>query len=223
MVNVLLSRSSALNYLFVKNVLDEILKPNMKVVVIAFSFFGNLTKEEYNQTYSDNSEYVVKINENFNDYGITNISWLKYYDMTTDLMISLIKEADILYYPGGAPDLMFERIKEKKIFDALKSFDKIIIGSSAGSMIQLDNYHISKDNEYFKYSMNEGMGYINNMFVEVHYRRRKKQKSSLRKVRRLYKKDTYIIPDDGAIIKINEKIITLGTARKFSNKKGIIK
>lgn len=218
-----MSRSSAINAPFAMNEVKKYLKPNMKVAIIGFSFFGNLTSKEYFDIYGPNNEYQDKLKNNFSDYGIKELNWVYYYGQSLEESLKIINESDILYFPGGAPDLMFARIKERGLLDILKNFKGIVIGSSAGAMIQLETFHISKDNEYFKFSLNEGLGYIQNFFIEVHYRRKRVQKSSLRKMRRKFKKPIYTIPDNGMIIVNNKNVITLGEAKLFSNRKGIIK
>lgn len=221
-INILMSRSSALTAPYAEVVLKDILKKEMNVVVLGFSFFGDLSKEQYFKYYGKDSEYALKIANSFKVYNISNINWLYYFDMSHEESLKLIKNADILYLPGGAPDLMYERIVNKGLLEILSNFNKIIIGSSAGAMIQLSKYHISPDNEYKKFSLNNGLSYLNNFFIEVHYNRRKKQKSSMRKVRRTFKKPIYTIPDDGLlIIKNKSEIITLNTAKKMYNSKGI--
>ncbi|MDY0276945.1 MAG: Type 1 glutamine amidotransferase-like domain-containing protein [Acholeplasma sp.] len=217
MINILMSRSSALTKEWAFDHLKNILKSDMKVVVLGFSFFGDLTEKRYFEEYGENSEYQEKIKAIFSLYKISNIDWIYYYKMSHSDMIKLIRSADILYYPGGAPDLMMKRIVEKNIFNELKSFDKIIIGSSAGAMIQLKNYHISPDNEYFKYSENEGLEYVDDLFIEVHFRRRRKQKSSMRKINRKYKMPIYVIPDDGMLIVNNKVVTTLNAASLYYN------
>lgn len=223
MINILMSRSGALNATWAKDELNKHLKPKMKVVIVGFSFFNNLDEVTYFNEYGQNSEYQLKLTNNFLEYGINDINWLYYYQQTKAEMVELINSADVLYFPGGAPDLMFERIKEKAILENLKNFKGIVIGSSAGAMIQLANYHISKDQEYFKFSFNEGLGYLDDFFIEVHYRRRRPQKSSMRKVRKTYKKPVYIIPDDGMIVVSDSQILTLGSAKLYytKNKKSI--
>lgn len=223
MINILMSRSSALNASWASGTLSNYLKPNMKVAVIGYSFFGNLSEENYFDYYGENSEYQQKINDNFKEYGIKDVKWVYYYNQSLEEMTKIIKDSNILYFPGGAPDLMFDRINEKGLVDVLKAHEGIVIGSSAGAMIQLEKYHISPDNEYFKFSLHEGLGYLKDFFIEVHYRRRVKQKSSLRKMRRLFGKDIYTISDDGILVVDNNKFICLNEAKHFSNKKGIVK
>lgn len=223
MTNILMSRSGALNSSWAINETSKIIKKGMKVAVVGFSFFHSLSKEEYQAVYNANSEYNLKIDEMFLSFGVTDVNWIYYYDMSKAEMVKLIKEADILYFPGGAPDLMYERIVEKDILEELKSFNKIVIGSSAGAMIQLGHFHISPDNEYFKFSEHQGLGYLNDFFIEVHYARRKKQKSSMRKMRKNYLKPIYTICDNGMIIVKSDIIITLNEAKMYYNRKGIVK
>lgn len=222
-INVLMSRSGGLTAAYAIDELKKIIKPKMKVAIIGFSFFNNLSEEDYFNYYGKDSEYAMKMAELFKFYDVTDVNWIFYYKQSLDEQIKLINDADILYYPGGAPDLMFERIKEKNLLEKLKAFKGIIIGSSAGAMIQLETYHISKDNEYSKFSLNEGLGYINNFFIEVHYRRRKKQKSSLRKMNKTFKKPLYIIPDDGILIYKDNAVATLGSAKMAYDGKGVVK
>lgn len=217
MINILMSRSSALIETWSREKLTNILKPNMNVVVLGFSFFGNLSEDKYFEMYDQNSEYYTKIANNFLEYGINNINWIYYFNTSKEESIRLIENADILYLPGGAPDLMIDRIKEKELINQLKAFDGIVIGSSAGAMIQLEKYHISIDNEYKKFSEEEGLGYIKDFFIEVHFRRRKKQKSSMRYMRKKYLKPVYIIPDDGMLIIKDNKVLTLNTAKMYYN------
>lgn len=223
MTNILMSRSGALISDFAIPTLKTIIKPNMKVVILGFSFFGNLNEADYFDEYGKDSEYANKMSFLFEQYDISDVNWLYYYNSDISDAEKLLKEADILYIPGGAPDLMMKRIIDKGLLEIIKSFDKIIIGSSAGSMIQLAKFHISPDNEYNKFSLHKGLGYIDEFFIEVHYRRRRKQKSSMRKMRKTYLKPIYSIPDDGIIVKQGNKITTLGTAKKIYTKHGINK
>lgn len=223
MINILMSRSGALVSDYAIDYTKKYFKENMKVVIIGYSHFGNLSKEKYDEYYGVNSEYQEKMRAIFKVFNITDVTWVSYFDNDISKIKELIKSADILYYPGGAPDLMMDRIIEKGLLEDLKAFDKIVVGSSAGAMVQLNIYHISPDYDYHKFSENMGLGYIDNFFIEVHYRRRTKQKSSMRLIRRKYKKPIYIIPDDGMLIVDNGSVISLNSAKKLYNEKGLVK
>lgn len=224
MINILSSRS-----LFaeenVYKILKHYIKPHFKVVVLGFSFFGDYHEEKYNLEFHENMSYDLKMKTMFAKYGIKeeNVKWIYYRQTSHAQALNLIDEADIIYFPGGAPDLMMKRIIEEDLLKKLQDFNKIVMGSSAGAMIQLQQYHISKDNEYLKYEIHQGLGYIKDFFIEVHYKRRKVQKSAIRKTNKKFHKPIYTIPDNGFLIVENDICYPYLTAKKLYNKKGINK
>lgn len=226
MINILLSRGIIGTEKMVSN-FEGIIKKEHKVCILAFSFFDKhmSTKEAYDLYYKKGGEYYQKMIDSFMAYGISEsaISWIYYFDDHRASAIKKINDADIIYFPGGSPDLMMERIIEFEIKEVLEAQDKIFIGSSAGAMIQFDTYHISKDGDYNAFSLNEGLNLINDFIIEVHYRRRIKQKSSLRKMHRLTHKDIYVIPDDGAIIYDHHSVRAIGSAYQLYDQKGVIR
>jgi peptidase E len=155
------------------------------------------------------------------DINESQISWIYYFDDTKESAKQKINDADIIYFPGGSPDQMMTRIIEFELKEHIEAQDKIFIGSSAGAMIQFSEYHISKDADYDCFSIQEGLTLISDFIIEVHYRRRKKQKSALRKMHRLTHKNIYSIPDDGAIIYNHLTIRTIGSAIQLYNHKGV--
>lgn len=221
MINILMSRS----FLSKEWAFDEVskyLKSDMNVLIVGFSFFGELSKNDYLAMYGKDGEYDLKMREMFDAYGIKDVNWAYYHVDSKDEIIKKINKADVLYFPGGAPDLMMERIIEVGIKEELKAFEGVVIGSSAGAMIQKDLFHISKDREYHKFGLYEGLGYLSDFHFEVHYRRRKAQKSSLRKMWKKTRKPVYGIPDYGIIIVDNGKMKLLGSAVQVYNGKGKI-
>jgi peptidase E len=226
MTHILMSRSILAKeevVIYLKNYI----RSDDKVLVIALSFFNHQVQNEndYHKLYEKNSEYYQKIINQFAPYGIKeeNIVWLNYYHDQYEDAIKKINDADIIYFPGGAPDLMMKRIIEMGIKEVLEKQDKLFIGSSAGAMIQFKNYYISKDGDYKVFSYEKGLDLLSGFFIEVHYRRRKTQKSSMRKVFRAYKEDIYSIPDDGMMIVNQNQIRPILTSKRIYHKKGIIK
>ena len=226
MINILLS----LRIFDQKQVQQEIKKyvhKEHKVCVLAYSFFQTLfpTKALYEAYYSENGPYHEKIKGSFLNLDIQSdhISWIDYYRDDVASAIKKIEAADIIYFPGGAPDEMMMRIHEKGLNEVLKNSNKIYIGVSAGAMIQFKDFYISPDHDYPSFKTCEGLGFIDKFYVEVHYQRRKKQKSSIRKVWRKHHKDMYAIPNDGCMIVDDNDIYMIQSAKQIYNKKGIIK
>lgn len=222
MINFLSSRSIYDQVPFKEEVL-KYLKPEMKVAILGFSFFDSFNKEKYLSEYDYGMPYDLKMKEMFLNLGIKSYTWIHYHVDSKDDAIKKIKEADIIYFPGGAPDLMMIRIYEYGLEEVLKDQNKIYMGSSAGAMIQKDIFHISPDNEYHKFMIVEGLGLLSGFHFDVHYRRRNKQKSAIKKVHRNTKEDIYAIMDDGMMIIDNNKIKLVGNAFKLYDKKGVIK
>lgn len=198
-----------------------------KVLIVALSHFPKYTPNEemYNLYYEKGGEYYQKMVDSFMPYDIkeSQIEWIHYFKDTKQSALDKIKQADIIYFPGGSPDLMMKRILAFGIKEALENHQKLYIGSSAGAMIQFEDYHISKDEDYKSFTYEKGLNLLKDFSIEVHYRRRKKQKAALRKVNRAFKHEIYAIPDDGAILIEGDCIKTIGSAKKLYNKKGVVK
>jgi cyanophycinase len=226
MINILLSRGIIGKDDMVEQ-LSNIIKKEHKVCILAFSFFDKHinSKASYDAYYKKGGEYYQKMIESFAPYNINEnqITWVYYFDDTKESAKQKISAADIIYFPGGSPDQMMTRIIEFELKEHIESQDKIFIGSSAGAMIQFEDYHISKDIDYDCFSLQDGLSLIDEFIIEVHYRRRKKQKSALRKMHRLTHKNIYGIPDDGAIIYDKKNIRLIDTASQLYNHKGVIK
>ncbi|RJX26616.1 MAG: hypothetical protein C4537_01845 [Acholeplasma sp.] len=225
MINVLMSRG-ILGTPPMVEALHGIIKNNHKVAILLYSFFDkDFSDEESYQTYYENGgEYYLKIIESFAPYGIgeDQLLWINYYKDDIKAAKDKINQADILYFPGGSPDQMMKRIIEKDLKETIEMHQKIYIGSSAGAMVQFQMYHISKDKDYQAFSYKEGLDLLHGFSIEVHYRRRKKQKSALRKVFRAYRHPIFTIPDDGALIVDQEGITFIETADILYDDRGIL-
>lgn len=203
MAHILMSRGN-LNLPHFVETLKPYIKENMNVVVVALSYFDFQFKDHpsYLESYHEGGEYYLKMESQFTPYGIKmdQVTWILDGIDSTEEAISKIKEADIIYFPGGAPDRFMARIDALGIRQAIEAHKGLFIGSSAGAMIQFKQYHISKDNEYKRFSYESGLDLITGFSVEVHYRRKVKQKSAMRKVYRAYQEPILGLPDDGLIV-----------------------
>lgn len=117
--------------------------------------------------------------------------------------------SSVLLLTGGAPDLMMKRIKEKKLKKVIKNYKGVMIGYSAGAMIQLDAYHISPDEDYPKFSYQTGLGCLSGFDVEVHFRKSKVQMESVEKVKNDKKIPVYGIYENGGMI-LEKEVICFG-------------
>ncbi|NLK12496.1 MAG: type 1 glutamine amidotransferase-like domain-containing protein [Candidatus Phytoplasma sp.] len=222
MINILVSRKSKLLESQMISKIKPMIQPNDKVAILGFSFFEKQIKDkdDWEKYYGVNSEYHNDCELIFTQLGVKkeNIVWLNYFSSTKEELIETLSESQILFLPGGAPDEMMERIHEKEITETLEQFNGLIIGSSAGAMIQFNYFHISKDNDYKAFNICDGLGYLKDFSIEVHYKRKKVQKSGMKKASKIFKRDVYILPDDAAIICQNGQITLIDGARKIYHK-----
>ncbi len=148
MVNILLEGYDiAASYL--KDELSEYIKPEHSVAVEALSFRDNRVKsvEDWNKLYSkENGMYYGGIVGGFTAYGVAeeNISFINYFTDTHEAAARKIANADIVYFLGGLPNRMMDRIIEMELYDVLMNHKGIVMGYSAGAVIQLAEYHLSR-------------------------------------------------------------------------------
>lgn len=221
MINILSSKT-IYDKPYVKKQLEKYIKSDSKICVVAFSFFeSNDMLDQYYKAYEPEvGPWYLHIVEPLLVYGINpkNISWIMYKKDTLHSAHQKLKEADIIFLPGGAPDLFYQRLVEYDLIDLIKASNKIVMGPSAGTMVQFDWFHISKDKDYKKYQLSDGIGLINAFGVEVHFNRRVQQKKSLRRTSHYHQRPIYVIHEPGFMILEHGKIKYSYMAYKYYEK-----
>lgn len=201
--------------------LKKYIKPVHKVAVVAFSFRDSRVKSlaDWNVLYSkENGRFYGGIVNGFTSYGIPeeNISFVNYFADTKESAKQKIETADIVYFLGGLPDRMMERIKEFDLQDILMKHQGIVMGYSAGAVIQLAEYHLSPDEDYPEFGYYEGLPYLKNFYLEVHYEETASQKAAIEKVIAERKKTVYATSLlKGAILVDNGNIRLLGDVKEY--------
>lgn len=201
--------------------LKQYILSDYSVAVIAFSFRDSKVKnsEDWNSLYSkEKGIYYNGIVDGFTAYGIpeNNITFLNYFEDTKESAKQKIKKADILYFTGGRPDRMMDRIEEFDLTDVLKEHNGIVMGYSAGAVIQLSEYHLSPDKDYKEFQYYDGLGYLDDFYLEVHYENTKVQNKAIYRVLSERGKTVYATAFmSGALIVDNGDIKLLGDVKTF--------
>ena len=220
MTNILLEGYD-INAPWLYETLKNYIKPNLSVAVVAFSFRDKRVKslEDWNQLYSkENGKFYGGIVGGFASYGISenDISFINYFTDSKESAAQKIKKADIVYFLGGLPDRMMDRIKEFELYDVLMKHNGILMGYSAGAVIQLAEYHLSPDEDYPEFGYYEGLPYLKDFYLEVHYEGTKAQKESIQRVITERRKTVYATAFcKGAILVDNGSIKLLGDVKVF--------
>ena len=126
-----------------------------------------------------------------------------------------VEEANILFLPGGLPDRMMERLRDLKLLDPIRRHSGLVIGYSAGALIQLPLYHITPDDDYPVYGEDPGLHRVEGFGREVHYRAAALQKESILRFIDRHKKPVYAVGDRGALIVEDGNITPLGEVEFF--------
>jgi peptidase E len=221
MVNILFS-SYNFNEKWAKDSMQKYIKCDDKVLVIPFSFGENISNDmDWQDAYSKgNGKYYNTIVLPFLSCGIReeNIEWVNYFKDTDENAKDKIRSSDILFFTGGLPDKMMHRLKEFDLISEVENFVGVIIGVSAGAMIQIADYHITPDKDYDIFSYNKGLNLIRDFDIEVHYEETEIEKSYINKVLNERVDTVYAIKDTGGIIVDNNAITLLGDTQIFSRK-----
>lgn len=203
---------------------DEIknyIKPDYTVAVVAFAFRDNRVKSlsDWNLLYDKISGRLYNgIVSGFTMYGILeeNINFINYFTDTKETAAQKIKTADIVYFLGGLPDRMMERIKEFDLYDVLMQHDGILMGYSAGAVIQLAEYHLSPDDDYPEFKYYNGLPYLKDFYLEVHYEGMPVQDESIQRLLAERGKTVYATAvQSGAILVDNGNLKLLGDVKVF--------
>lgn len=219
MINILLSRYN-FDEDWCYETLKNIINSNHRVLVFPLSFDDKKisSNEDWQKSYNPNyGKYYNEVVSPFATYGIRecNINWINYFENKKESIIESINNSNILLFTGGLPDKTIDRLEELDLINNIEQFEGIIIGTSAGAMIQTKEYHISPDKDYDIFSYNRGLNIITNFNIEVHYNETDMQNSSINRVLDEKKRIVYAIKDTGAIVIKNNHIELLGDVIKF--------
>ena len=102
---------------------------------------------------------------------------------------------------------MMDRIKEFELENTLLAHTGVVMGYSAGAVIQLGEYHLSPDGDYPEFGYYRGLEYLDSFYLEVHYEYKPTQDEAVKRVLGERKKPVYvthtrlggIVVDDGNI------------------------
>ena len=220
MVNILLEGYD-IDAPWLHDELKKYIKPTHSVAVVAFSFRDSQvkTKAEWELLYSkEQGKYYAGITGGFASYGIPeeNITFVNYFADTKESAVRKIEKADIIYFPGGLPDRMMDRIIEFDLYDTLMKHDGIVMGFSAGAVIQLSEYHLSPDEDYAAFGYYRGLPYLKDFYLEVHYEGTDVQNDAIRRVLAERGKTVYATElGTGAILIHNGNIKLIGNVKTY--------
>lgn len=192
--------------------LERILKPEMKVAVVALSFNAGMNEAE-----AATEGHRRDLLPAFMEYGIApgKIELVNWFRDTPQTAREKIQNSDVLFFTGGWPDHMMYRLHRWGLVELIERFDGIIMGCSAGAMVQMKQYHITPDEDYPHFCYQEGMNMLDRFYVEVHYKETELQQASIDRVRKEKGKPVFAMYNDGGLLVEGERITVMGRMRLF--------
>ena len=196
--------------------LKHLFGAHTRVCVIAFSYYDDYVYDakSWEKVYGkDLGNCYFETVDSFAPFGVKaeNISFINYFADTRESALEKIKSADVLYFTGGLPDRMMDRIRDFHLEDAIMQHGGIVMGYSAGAVIQLKEYHLYPDGDYTDFGYYEGLPMLKDFYLEVHYRGLDVQDESVKRCLLERGKPVYVTQDRGGGILIeNGKIKLIG-------------
>ena len=180
------------------------LKPDMKVLVFPFAFRPEQipSAEAWEKRYHPvDGIFSRGLAEVFWKYGIpiSQIEWVNYYNADTEALERKIPESDILYFCGGEPNLLLRRLEKLHLVEPLKRYQGIVMGDSAGAVIQFDRYHDQL-----------GLGYLRGFDLEVHYTGEAEQIKTIQNILRTHRRPVIALKPNGALVVDQDGIHSIG-------------
>lgn len=210
-MNVLLN-TYAFDVPWAADTLGKYIKPSMKVCVVALSFCAGWTEEQ-----AESSRHRHMLLPAYAHYGIPaeNISLIDWFHDTPESAKQKIQESDILFFTGGWPDHMMRRLEQWKLVEQIEAFPGLIMGCSAGAMVQFAHYYITPDEDYDTFSYHHGMNFVRQFYMEVHFNDTPIQHESIDRVRREQRKPIFAVYNDGGLVVDGDEVTVMGRVKYY--------
>lgn len=198
----------------------DIIKPYMKVTYMPLAFHEDWVHNaaEWIEWYGRYvGSHYLQFTKPFTSFGISEdrIDYVNYYVDDTAAAIDKINNSDILIFAGGLPEKIIEHLNDMRLMETVYSYKGIIMGWSAGSMIQCEDYYISPDEDNPEYLRHQGLKGIRGFAVEVHYQGTPQQNESIERYIRETGNKVYTTTDESAVIVEGENVILMGNAKEY--------
>ena len=191
--------------------LQPYVKGHMLIVPLAYREHDIYDEQTWQSVYGVGGTKYDNIMRPFARFGIDNadIDWLDYYDSKDKL--AQIASADVLFFTGGMPEKAIVRLAELNLTDAVKHFDGVVMGASAGAMLQLSRYHVTPDEDYDSYGLWNGLGLVHGFDLEVHFLATELQRQCTARAARELGVPIYQMWHEGGLIVCDGKVTPMGS------------
>ncbi len=167
-------------------------------------------------------KYRPIMSDYFHDMGAKDVVFAELSE-SLPLISKKIDDCDLIYLPGGDPELLISRLREKDISEVLQRSDKIFVGNSAGAFALCKNYVVIKGQENSgRTELLDGIGRVN-FAVSVHYKSRDIEFSGhepeleLTELSKRTNMKIFAIPENSAVIYNFDTLAFMGEVHLFQD------
>ncbi len=184
------------------------------IIPLAFRESQAWDNASWQSVYGKHGEKYDNILKPFLEYGYaeSDIDWLNCYDDKDHA--KQIQNASLLFFTGGMPEKAIRRMEELGITDAVLNFNGVVMGASAGAMLQLELYHITPDEDYESYEICRGLGMVRGFDLEVHYLATDLQNECTDRAVKQLGLPVYQMRHEGGLVVQNGTITVMGQVNK---------
>jgi peptidase E len=146
----------------------------------------------------------------FRSLGARAVDFVEYSDPFEEV-VGKVECSDLLYLIGGLTSVLIERLRCKGVDLLLRSYDKVIVGRSAGALA-LCKKGVITDRNKAAAKMVTGLGLVD-FGIKVHYKLSKDNE-----LKKLSKEEKiYAIPERSALVYDNGHLSFIGNVYLFEN------
>lgn len=185
------------------------------IIPLAFRDWQCWDNDSWHAVYGKGGEKYDSIIAPFLAYGYkeSELEWLNCYDDKDHLV--QVQNATLLFFTGGMPEKAIARMEEMGIKQAVIGFDGVVMGASAGAMLQLDDYHTTPDDDYKQYDVWRGLGLVRGFDVEVHYLATDLQNQCTARAVKQFNMPVYQMWHEGGLLVEGDKVTVMGKVEKI--------
>jgi peptidase E len=195
--------------------LKTVLTPEMQVCILTMSHGDEIPDgKTWEDLYFPGKPIYRDLTAAFGAYGIRKdqISWVSWYHDTAETAKEKLKNAQVVFLTGGLPDKFYERMTAMGLTEQLRQFSGVVMGASAGAMVQFREYHITPDEDYDTYGYYPGLGLLDAFELEVHFADTEIQRECAARYLRERNKPIWYVCNDGGLLVRDGNIIPMGRA-----------
>ncbi len=218
MVNILMNNPRVDEH-WCRRRISRYIRPGMKVLVVPFSFHEEYIPDEaaWHQVYDPGQPGSEEIASPLEHLGIArrDIAFVNYFSDTPRSFGQLMYEADVIDLPGGYPDRIMERLWEFGAISQLAAFPGVLMGFSAGAMVQIDCFHATPEEPEQEFYYCDGLGCIRDFDLEVHYTGSEVQQACIRRTLEETNRTVIAMEEKGGLVLDRGRLYQMGRVHFF--------